>query len=90
MIHGKWSITAVISSLQWATYSLHVFKKDSSPLSDVSSKNNTKPQKNETVNLATLYVAEGDYEARSQRDQDWRLELLAEYLSLKHVYEILK
>jgi hypothetical protein len=59
--------------------------KDSSPLSDASSKNSTKPQKNETVDLSTLYVVEGDYEARSRRGQDGRLELWAEYLSLKHV-----
>jgi hypothetical protein len=71
-------------------YSLHIFKKDSSPLFDVSTKNSTKPQKNETVDLATLCVVEGDYVGEFQRGQDGRLGLRAEYLFLKHVYEILK
>ena len=67
----------MISSLQWPTYSLHVLKKDSSPLSDVSSKNSTKPQKNETVDLATLYIVEGDYEGRFQRGQDGRFGVMS-------------
>jgi hypothetical protein len=71
------------------THSMYL-KKISSPLFDVPSKNSTKPQKNETVDLATLYVVEGDYEGRFQKGQDGRLGLWAEYLSLKHVYEILK